>query len=64
LLNELKSVLQQLRTKLFKRTEQAYTDRDEGVTDQDRSYAAGEAHAYGRAEKDVRDAQEERGNER
>ena len=65
MLNEPRSVLQRLRTKLFQRTEQAYTDRDaKGVTDQAKSFAAGEAHAYGMAEKDVRDAQKERGNER
>ena len=51
-----------LRETLSDRAEQAYTERDaQGITDNARSFAAGEAHAYGIAEKDVRDAQKERG---
>ena len=47
-------VLERLRETLGDRAEQAYTDRDaEGITDHARSFAAGEAHAYGVAEMDV-----------
>jgi hypothetical protein len=64
LFDPLKSVLERLRATLANRTEQAYADRDaEGVTASSRSFAAGEARAYGRAEADVRAAQTEHDNE-
>ena len=52
--NDLRRALERLRETLWNRAEQAYTDRDaEGITDHARSYAEGEAHAYGVAEMDV-----------
>ena len=56
---QLSGVLERLRGLLGDRTEQAYAERDaQGATNpQGNSYAAGEAHAYGVAEEDVRDAQ-------
>ncbi len=55
---ELKRVLERLRSLLGKRTEQAYAERDErGRSSQARDFAAGEAHAYGVAEMDVREAE-------
>ena len=52
------AVLERLRALLGRRAEQAYTDRDaKGATNEARDYAAGEAHAYGVAERDVRETQ-------
>jgi hypothetical protein len=63
-LNDLRRALGRLRETLSNRAEQAYTDRDaKDSTDYARNFAAGEAHAYGIAEMDVRDAQKERDNE-
>jgi hypothetical protein len=57
-LGQLNKTLDRLRKTLWARTEQAYVDRDaKGANDQAQSYASGEAHAYGVAEEDVRDAQ-------
>ena len=62
--DNVRRALGRLRETLWNRTEQAYADRDsEGNTDYARTFAAGEAHAYGIAEMDVRDAQNERDNE-
>ena len=63
--NKLWRALERLRETLSNRTEQAYTDRDtEAITDRDQDYAAGEAHAYGIAEADVRHAQKAQANDR
>ena len=62
--NDLRRALEGLRATLSDRTEEAYTDRDAtGITEKARMFAAGEAHAYGIAEMDVRDAQKERDNQ-
>jgi hypothetical protein len=62
--DNLTRALKRLRNTLWNRTEQAYAARDStGNTDNARMFAAGEAHAYGIAEMDVRDAQNERDNE-
>ena len=54
MLTKVKRVLGRLRMTLSGRVEQAYEDRDaEGASATARSYAAGEAHAYGVAEEDV-----------
>ena len=56
----LRSALERLRKTLANRAERAYADRDtQGMTAPARAYAAGEAHAYGTAEQDVRDAQQD-----
>jgi hypothetical protein len=63
-LNPVSRVLDRLRQTLFERATQAYTDRDaKGATDHARSFAAGEAHAYGMADRDVKAAQGEREDE-
>lgn len=64
MLSDVRRALGRLRETLSNRAEQAYTDRDaEDITADARNFAAGEAHAYGIAERDVRDAQKERDNE-
>ena len=61
--NQLTSALERLRETLGGRTEKAYNDRDkQGISDHERSYAEGEAHAYGVAEADVRAAQSQEDN--
>ena len=62
MLEQLKRVLAGLRAKLSARTEKAYHDRDApGATANDEAYASGEAHAYTKAESDVRDAERDEG---
>jgi hypothetical protein len=53
----LKAALKRLRGSLMRRTEDAYTVRDQAATSHDETYADGEAHAYGVAADAVRDEQ-------
>ncbi len=58
----LQKVLAGLRSNLSSKAEDAHRDRDEADRrnkHEDKTYAAGEAHAYGEAEEVVRDAQRE-----
>ena len=58
----LQKVLARLQSKLGSKAEDAYRDRDEASMRNEHdahTYAAGEAHAYGEAVEDVRDAQDE-----
>ncbi len=60
MLDVMKRTLNRLRASLTGRADQAYMDRDrEGATMREQDYAAGEAHAYGIASDEVRDAEEE-----
>ena len=62
MLEDAKTVLERLRKSLAAMTEKAYSDRDaaKGQSEAE-TYAAGESHAYGLAEDEVRKA--ERANE-
>ena len=56
-LDVLKTRLTRLREVLSANADKAYRERDdEGVSDRDRAYAAGEGHAYGIAADKVRSA--------
>lgn len=58
MLDPLKRVLDRLQATVGARSEQAYVDRDaKGASREEQAYAAGEAHAYAKAEDDVRKAQ-------
>ena len=58
MLDQLKRVLSRLQATVGARSEKAYLDRDaKGASRDAQSYAAGEAHAYGEAENDIRTAQ-------
>ena len=60
MLDILKRTLARLRETLTGRADQAYKDRDQaGASIREQDYAAGEAHAYGVASDEVREAQEE-----
>ena len=63
MLDDVKTRLSRLREALAARAEKAYSDRD-AAADQSgaESYAAGESHAYGIAEDEVRKA--EKANDR
>ena len=62
MIQPLKRVLDTLQSKLSGRAEQAYKDRDSMRTQEARSYADGEAHAYGVASDDVRNEQAKNDN--
>jgi hypothetical protein len=58
MVDNVKTVLGRLRKSLSARAEKAYVDRDEAPDKGEaESYAAGESHAYGIAEDDVRKAE-------
>ena len=58
MLDELKTTLRRLRETIAARAEKAYGDRDAAEHQSHaQSYAAGESHAYGVAEDDVRRAE-------
>lgn len=57
-LDSVKEVLGRLRRSLSAKAETAYGDRDAAGEDSEKeSYASGEAHAYGAAADEVRDAE-------
>jgi hypothetical protein len=59
-LNVFKQTLERLRRSLSGKADQAYKERDaRGATAAEREFSAGEAHAYGVASDEVRDAEEE-----
>ncbi len=61
MLDGLKKVLEGLRESLSGKAEDAYAERDAAHKEMDEraaDYAAGESHAYGVAEGEIRDAQE------
>jgi hypothetical protein len=64
-LNQLRVTLRRLRETLSGKAEQAYRDRDaanlstKDSAKQDSAYAAGEGHAYGVAEEEIREAEQE-----
>jgi hypothetical protein len=54
----LKGLLGKLRSRLSDKAHSAYEDRDAADTPQEEAYAAGEAHAFGVAADEVRDAED------
>jgi hypothetical protein len=59
MLNRLRTAIKRLRRSLFEKAEAAYDERDAAEDgSKAEAYAAGEAHAYGVAEGEVRKAEE------
>ena len=60
MLDQVRTTLERLRISLSRKAEQAYDDRDaERGNSRAAAYAEGEAHAYGLASDEVREAQNE-----
>jgi hypothetical protein len=55
----LNETLKRLRASLSRKADDAYTDRDKATTPCEAKYAEGEGHAYGVAEDEIRQAQED-----